>query len=572
VADRRAPTARGERWGTAVPFAVAVLCLLAGACSSAKSAGPAVGPSTSPPRTTPPARVAENWTSHGHDLANTRATTSETVISAANVGQLQQAWTTENIKGMSSTPIIADGVLYFGDWTGSIRAVDATSGKERWATDLKTYYIGGSVAVEGDHVYVGTFDAKLTSLDRATGAVQWSTPVDDGPGSAVFGSPTIVDGLVIVGVASFEEFTNPLTPKFRGHVVGLDVTTGAEVWRYWTTNSDTESGPGIAIWSALSYDAERHLAYVPTGNNYAPPAGPTSDAVVAIDTRTGKQQWVTRFTTEDIWTLGGEGEGPDADVGAPPNLFDVNGRPALGVGDKGGTFHALDRVTGEELWKVSLTEGGAQGGVMASAAYADGRVYVASNKGGKTADLVALAVNDGKEAWRIDVGGHATGPVTLSNGVLYLGDDSGRFNAFDAADGKRLWEVTVPAPAASGAIVSGGTVFIGFGWWLAAAPTEPQGGLIAYRLPSDGGTGGTGGPGRDVPLGESVYIRNCSSCHGGDGGGGFGPSLKGVETKYTLESHLDIVTNGKDKMPPWKDTLTPEEIAAVVEYERATFK
>jgi polyvinyl alcohol dehydrogenase (cytochrome) len=554
-----------------VPVAVAALSLVLGACSAGKSAGPATGPPGSSAKGTVPARPSENWTSHGHDLANSRATTTESVIGTDNVGQLQQAWTTENIKGMSSTPIIADGVLYFGDWTGSIRAIDAKSGQQRWATDLDTYYIGGSVAVEGDRVYVGTFDAKLTALDRRTGEVQWSTPVDDGPGSAVFGSPNVVDGLVVVGVASFQEFTNPTGATFRGHVVGVDAVTGKEVWRYWTTNNDATSGPGIAIWSALSIDAERHLVFVPTGNNYSPPSGPTSDAVVALDVRTGAQQWVTRFTTDDIWTLGGEGTGPDADVGAPPNLFDVKGTPAIGVGDKAGVFHALNRVTGEVLWTAPLTAGGAQGGVMQSGAVADGRVFVASNKGGTTADLVALAIDDGKEIWRVDVGGHATGPVTWSNGVLYLGDDLGRFTAFAAADGKQLWQVTVPAPAASGAIISGGTVFIGFGWWLAAAPKEPQGGLIAYRLPGDGGTGGTNAAGRDVPLGESVFIRSCASCHGGDGTGGFGPSLTGIEAKYTLDEHLTIVRDGKNKMPAWKDTLTAEEIEAVVAYERATF-
>jgi len=569
---RGARLVRGERaFATWAPVAAVALSFTIGACAGT-STGPALGPPTTTPAGTAAPRSAENWSSHGHDLANSRATTTETVIGPDNVGQLQQAWTTENLKGMSSTPTVVDGVLYFGDWTGSIRAVDARTGAPRWATDLETYYIGGSVAVEGDRVYVGTFDAKLTALDRVTGAVQWSTPVDDGPGSAVFGSPNVVDGLVVVGVASFQEFTNPNNATFRGHVVGVDAVTGKETWRYWTTNNDEISGPGIAVWSALSVDVERHLVFVPTGNNYSPPSGPTSDAVVALDVRTGEQKWVTRFTTEDIWTLGGEGTGPDADVGAPPNLFDVRGRAAIGVGDKGGVFHALDRATGEVLWNATLTEGSAQGGVMQSGAVADGRVFVASNKKGTTADLVALSIDDGKEVWRVDVGGHATGPVTWSNGVVYLGDDLGRFSAFDARDGKLLWQVTVPAPAASGAVISGGTVYIGFGWWLAAPPADPQGGLIAYRLPGDGGTGGTGNPGRDVPLGESVFIRNCASCHGGNGTGGFGPSLVGVETKHTLDAHLAIVRDGKDKMPAWKDVLSEGEIAAVVEYERATFK
>jgi polyvinyl alcohol dehydrogenase (cytochrome) len=556
-------------------------------CVSASDRAPTAVGSTDPPAgaaagTVAPAPPTE-WPTHGYDLADTRATpASETTISTADVGALAPGWVTPNLKGMSAAPIVAGGVVYFGDWTGTVRALDAGTGATRWATDLHTYYIGGSVAVDDDRVYVGTFDAKVVALDRRSGAVVWTTPVDDGPGSAVFASPVVADGLVITGVASFEEFTDPKGSKFRGHVVGLDTTTGREVWRYWTTHDDATSGPGIGIWSAVSVDTERHLVYVPTGNNYLPPSGPTSDAIVALDDRTGAQVWVTRFTTGDIWTLGGDNDGPDADVGAPPNLFDLNGRPALGVGDKAGVFHALDRTTGAVLWTHPLTKGGSQGGVMQSGAYGAGRLYVASNKAGTTADLVSLDAADGHEHWRVDVGGHSTAPVTLSNGVVYVTDDLGHVSSFDAADGHRLSTLTVPAPAAGGVVIAEGTLFVGFGWWLASAPADPQGGLATYRLPGAAGPagGGAGGPGTttlavpgvDPASGAGIYARSCASCHGGDGSGGFGPSLRGVADRYTREQHLDLVHHGRDKMPSWDGVLTDDEIAKVVDYERATFR
>lgn len=556
-----------------LPAVVALLVVAAAACGpDAVRQGSGTTP-TSVARTA----VPQSWPMHGRDLANTRATTDDTTITRGNVGSLAQAWATPNLRGVSSTPLYVDRTVYFGDWTGHVRALGADTGQERWATDLHTYYIGGSPAADGDRLFVGTFDSRITALDRRSGQVLWSTPVDDGPGSAVFASPVVVDGVVIVGVASFQEFTNADNATFRGHVVGVDAATGREVWRYWTTDNDATSGPGIAVWSALSVDAERHLAYVPTGNNYLPPSGPNADAVVAIDTRTGKQVWVTRFTEGDIWTLGGENTGPDADVGAPPNLFDIDGRPALGVGDKAGVFHTLDRTSGEVLWTTPLTKGGPQGGVMASGAFADGRLFVASNKGGTTADVIALDSRSGREIWRVDVGGHSTGPTTVSNDIVFIGDDTGRYTAFDTADGRKLWSVTVPAPAAAGITVAGDTIFAGFGWWLASAPPDPQGGLIAYRLPAGTASGAGSQPANsdaadtDSP-GRRTYVRSCASCHGGNGTGGFGPSLIGVAGRLTAEQHLSVVQNGRNsRMPAWRDTLTPEEIAAVVDYERHTF-
>ena len=71
-----------------------------------------------------------------------------------------------------------------------------------------------------------------------------------------------------------------------------------------------------------------------------------SDADANFATGTSVISADDHITEGDVWTLGGEGTGPDADVGAPPTLVDVGGRPAVAVGDKGGTFWALDRLTG----------------------------------------------------------------------------------------------------------------------------------------------------------------------------------------------------------------------------------
>lgn len=53
----------------------------------------------------------------------------------------------------------------------------------------------------------------------------------------------------------------------------------------------------------------------------------------------------------------------------------------------------------------------------------------------------------------------------------------------------------------------------------------------------------------------------CISCHGTDlGGSGRTPSLHGVGERYSKEELADIVANGKGGMPPFKDSLTADEI------------
>src|SRR5690606_1375169 len=193
--------------------------------------------------------------------------------------------------------------------------------------------------------------------------------------SVVFGSPVVAGGLVVVGIGSFEVFVPGDPPTFRGSVVAVDLETGTEAWRFHVTAGDAREGPGVSVWSSPAVDADRGVVYVGTGQAYAPPAPPRSDAVLALDLRTGREVWSTQFTAGDAWTIT-QPTGRDADVGAAPNLFRVGDTDAVGAGDKAGTYRALDRDTGAVLWERPLTEGGLQGGVMASAAVADGTVYV----------------------------------------------------------------------------------------------------------------------------------------------------------------------------------------------------
>lgn len=559
----------GRSLGRLVPVVGGGLLAVAVSCSGAD--GGREGEDATAAADEPPV----GWAHLGNDLGNSRAATDETALGPDNVAGLRPAWATDDIDGVTGTPIVDDGTVYVGDWTGHVRALDATTGEERWAQDLDTHYVAGAVAVVDERVVAGTFDGRLVALDRRTGEPVWEADVDDHPQAVVFGSPVAVDGLVVAGVGSFEVFAGGDEPTFRGHVVAHDAQTGDEAWTFWVTAGDETEGPGVSVWSSPAVDVDRGHLYIGTGQAYVPPAPPRSDALLALDLHTGREVWTRQFTADDAWTLANP-TGLDADVGAAPNLFRTDGVDAVGVGDKDGVYRALDRDSGEVLWEHRLTEGGLQGGVMASAAVEGGRVYVASNRASQGADLVALDTDTGEEVWRVDVRAHVTGPVTWANDVVYLADDAGRIGAHAAADGERLWSHEVDAPAAGGIAVVDGTAYAGWGWWLAGAPEDPAGGLVAFHLdggaddPTDEASGRAVAPAGpdDTPIGEEVYRRSCATCHGGSGEGASGPSLIGVTDRLSRNEHVDAVRRGSGSMPGWEGTLDPDEIEAVVAYER----
>jgi cytochrome c oxidase subunit 2 len=76
-----------------------------------------------------------------------------------------------------------------------------------------------------------------------------------------------------------------------------------------------------------------------------------------------------------------------------------------------------------------------------------------------------------------------------------------------------------------------------------------------------------------MTLGEKEYLAKCSACHQANGQGlpPTFPALKGsaiATTPEGLATHINIVRNGKNMMPAFKDTLTPKVMAAIITYER----
>ena len=71
--------------------------------------------------------------------------------------------------------------------------------------------------------------------------------------------------------------------------------------------------------------------------------------------------------------------------------------------------------------------------------------------------------------------------------------------------------------------------------------------------------------------GETLYNTNCAGCHMTDGGGGYGPAIKGSSiANGDAAGHLNIVINGKNGMPSFK-MLGDTDLAAVITYERRAF-
>ena len=316
----------------------------------------------------PSASSSPVWNGWGVDTGNTRfQPAAQAGITADQVPKLSLKWAFGFPDATSawSQPAIFGGHLYVGSHNGTVYSLDAKSGCIHW-----TFSAAGSVRTaiaigprgDGAHtVYFGDSGATAYALDAATGRLLWSRRVDDHPMSRITGSPTLHGDRLFVPLASYEEVAGGSPDyaccTFRGSLSALDAATGGVVWKTYVVPEPKRRGTsstgvplwgpaGAGIWSAPTIDAARGLVYAATGNSYSEPALPTSDAVIAFDLQTGAIRWTNQVTPHDVYVGGCTRAGnPNCAAEVGPD-FDFGSSPILATLPGGKTIIVIGQKSG----------------------------------------------------------------------------------------------------------------------------------------------------------------------------------------------------------------------------------
>lgn len=97
--------------------------------------------------------------------------------------------------------------------------------------------------------------------------------------------------------------------------------------------------------------------------------------------------------------------------------------------------------------------------------------------------------------------------------------------------------------------------------------------IAVPALADDPGPGGTRPP---VPKdGRDIYVFYCQACHMADAKGATGagtfPALANNQRIGTANYAISIIEKGRGGMPWYSDSLTPSQVAQVVNYIRTNF-
>ena len=419
--------------------ALAITAIVAAGCSPA--------PSATPPATSPPAS-----TSSGPGVAPAfgNITTYKGGVDRLGVhpgpglaAEPVVLWQMDLPSGPLAAPLLVDGTVIVVSEDGTVRGIDGATGASAWTASLPSG-VEVTPTIDDGTLYTVTVDGVLRTMSVADQSLGWTA---DG-----FLADTQVNsaGEVILAGAA-------------GELVALSAADGAERWR-----ADAAGSGRVAV------DAQ--LAYV---------SGTGSGDMHALNLADGVSRWTLETTSATVLTPGVAGG----------NVF-VAARDVAGGRN---VTYAL-APGGQELWHSTGPD------IIGSVSVTSDRVYLSVDD--PATGITALDRATGDVVWRRSLAGGIMGLLAAADGSLYLPTTDDGVVAIDGSTGEIRWRAAIEGPWRAQLAVSGGLVFVGMQW------EDGSGRILALADPGDpriGHTTTSTPPATTAPAAASVALRILST-------------------------------------------------------------
>ena len=425
---------------------------------------------------------SSDWTTYLYSPERTGYNSAETVITPSSAPNLKLLWTAKASGIISTQPVIANGLIYWGSWDGIEHATNL-SGTQAWATNLgqtptpsgcsgRTHGVLGTasiatVTINGTAtpvLFVGGGSDIFYALNAKTGAIIWHTQLDSPP-YEIWGSPAFYNGSVYIATSSWGD-----CPLVQSQVFRLNATTGAIQN---TFNVVPNGCIGASVWGSVSIDTSNATLYFATGNGGSCSQQETNAvAVVKLN--------ASNLSFMGSWKVPSSQQVSDGDFGSTPTIFTATIGGTLhrlvGIANKNGIYYALDEtnISQGPVWQHRIAVGGSgpeggQGSISPSA-WDGTNLYVAGGNttiGGQKCQGGLRAVNPatGAFTWQSCLtDGPVLGAVSAVPGVVAVGEGAALV-LVAASDGHTLfkkWDTSSTSNQYYGApAIANGVVYIG---------------------------------------------------------------------------------------------------------------
>jgi quinoprotein glucose dehydrogenase len=505
-------------------------------------------------------------------------------VTPQNVSQLKVAWIysshdkdTGNRSQNQCNPVMIDGVLYATSPKLKLFALDAATGKQKWIFDpasqngAKKYDPLAYYKICRGVVYWEDENGGYKRIFYSVGSKTYAIDADRGEPVKSFGHGGYIDLTENLG-RKLNSFVSGTTPGIiykdlliigdrvsesedaaPGDIRAYNALTGQLRWIFHTIPHPGEKGfetwpdsmawkrLGAANnWAGMALDEKRGIVYVPTGSvggdfyvGNRKGANLYANSLLALDAASGKYIWHYQVVHHDLW---------DRDLPANPNLVTIkhNGKTIDAVAQitKHGFIFMFDRTNGQPIFPIS-------------------------EKPVPTANALP-----GEHPWPTQPIPTLPQPFARQHfGLEDVTDLSPKAHQEMMEKYKKVKYNTAFAPPSK----DGDWIFPGFdggGEWGGAA-VDPETGImyisnsempwaqVMIDVPKNTYDNSLSGKG------HVIYNQYCISCHGPElkGNGTAYPSLVNINKKYNELQVGQIIANGRNMMPSFKQIPVAEKQA-----------
>ncbi len=355
--------------------------------------GPGTRPTTKP-ATSPAGQKTRSWPIYRGSPAL------DGVAPGTLAEDFELAWSFETGDAILSSPVVANGIVYFGSSDQSVYAVDVATGKKVWSFPTDDIVDAPPLVIDG-RVYVGSSDAFFYALDAKSGDLAWKFET----GHQIIGGANyarLADGSLRIVVGSHDN-----------KLYCFD-TGGKKLWDYETGNF-VNGAPAILGGRAVfgGCDAILHVVSIKTGQRV------------------------------DQVELGSECYVANAVALADNKVY---------LGHYGNEFLCVDLAKSEVVWGYPSTKA-----FFSSPALAKDRVVF----GGRDRQMHCVARSDGKPIWTFPTRRKIDGSPVICGDKVVFGSGDGRLYIVNLSDGKEVWKYEIGRPVFSSPAVAGGMILVG---------------------------------------------------------------------------------------------------------------
>jgi outer membrane protein assembly factor BamB len=347
------------------------------------------------------------------------------------IGQsLGQAWEASigeggSVKGrLGAAPVTADGRVFTIDTQSTVRAFDARTGAQAWATQFgvekanRASLFGGGLAFDGGRIYATNGIGYVTALDARNGGIIWQVH----PGGPLRGSPTVNGDTLYV-------------MSQDNQIYSLKTSDGSQNW------SAAAALEIAGVFGSAS----------PAVGQGTVVAGFSSGELNAYRYENGRLVWQDQLSRTSIQT-------------SVASISDVDANPVIDNGQvialgQGGRMVALELISGQRQWELNLA------GISTPWVVGDWAFVVTDD-----ARLIAVARGSGKVRWITQLPAFRKekakrGPIfyrgpVLAGGRLILVSSEGALINVDPNNGGFQSQTSIGAPVTLSPVVANQTLYV----------------------------------------------------------------------------------------------------------------